>query len=340
METVIVPRGRFPHPVGEQNLDLPALMRIVARAKGAGRDLVVDYGHASLVPGEPAQAAGWVKTPSMRVTADGIVADIQWTPEAEEAVASSRYRFLSPVLEMRAGAITGLYNVGLTNNPNIDAMPPLSNQKLSEETQTMDETVKTAVRAAMGMAPDAPDELVAEAFASLFPGGCPPTPLAEALGEELLTGLSLAADAEDELIKEAIEGIADKTPVSLAETLGEEALASLGLEARAAAAEIVAAITRLGADSAAMKESAVERAVNDAVAAGRLAPRLAGWAKGLARKNPEALTAYLVNAGPAVPLGGLITPHRADTEPVDSAEASLCRSLGVTVEEYRRFNRS
>ena len=54
-------------------------MRILAEASGRGRDVVVDYDHAS-VRGRDAPAAGWLT--GLRLAADGIRADVSWTPRA------------------------------------------------------------------------------------------------------------------------------------------------------------------------------------------------------------------------------------------------------------------
>jgi phage I-like protein len=312
-ETVlIVPRGVFPHPLGEQVLDMAALVRLVGRMRRAGRDLVVDYRHESLDPSVRAEAAGWVRWESARIVPDGVAARIDWTAAAARLVDDKKYRFLSPVFEMRDGRITGLYNLGLTNNPNIDAMPPLVNQRIAKETR-MDEELRAAVKEALGLAPDADDALAAEAFAALFPAAAP---------EEEPTDEPDGDEAEP-----------------LAARLGEETLAALGLTLAAADATVIEKIAALSGEAATVRTGAAERAVNDAIAAGRLTPGLKGWALGLAARNPEALATYLVNAGPAVPLGGIVTPRPAapSSAPVGDREAAVCRALNITSDDYRRY---
>ncbi|HER26396.1 MAG TPA: hypothetical protein ENI69_04730 [Rhodospirillales bacterium] len=58
---------------------------------------------------------------------------IEWTGEAREMIESKNYLYLSPVFEKEEGAIARLFNLGLTNNPNIQAMEPLVNQSTNQE---------------------------------------------------------------------------------------------------------------------------------------------------------------------------------------------------------------
>ncbi len=130
---VIVPFGRFPHPGGMQMIDRGAVERIMDQFSKWDRDIVVDYQHESLKECGRAPAAGWVKTKTAVVTENGIEAVIEWTGEAREMIESKNYLYLSPVFEKEEGAIARLFNLGLTNNPNIQAMEPLVNQSTNQE---------------------------------------------------------------------------------------------------------------------------------------------------------------------------------------------------------------
>ncbi|VAX17031.1 hypothetical protein MNBD_NITROSPINAE04-853 [hydrothermal vent metagenome] len=130
---VIVPFGRFPHPGGMQIIDRGAVERIMDQFSKWERDIVVDYQHESLKECGRAPAAGWVKAKTAVVTQNGIEAVIEWTGEAREMIESKNYLYLSPVFEKEEGVIARLFNLGLTNNPNIQAMEPLVNQSTNQE---------------------------------------------------------------------------------------------------------------------------------------------------------------------------------------------------------------
>lgn len=152
---LIVPFGSFDHPAGEQVIDGAAAERIVERLDQWGRDIVVDYQHQSMGKCAKAPAAGWVKAGTWEVAERGVEADIEWTDEAAALVEAREYRFLSPVFERTDGEITGLVNLGLTNNPNIHAMEPLVNEM---EEERMENDFMAALREKLGLNEDADEE--------------------------------------------------------------------------------------------------------------------------------------------------------------------------------------
>jgi len=82
----------------------------------------------------PSEAAGWISAVEPR--ADGLWGLIEWTRAGAAALANQTYRFLSPVFSMGscetvgAGKVrpTVLLKAGLTNEPNIRALPALANR--------------------------------------------------------------------------------------------------------------------------------------------------------------------------------------------------------------------
>lgn len=97
-------------------------MRILAEASGRGRDVVVDYDHAS-VRGRDAPAAGWLT--GLRLAGDGIRGDVSWTPRAAAMLSAREYRYLSPVLLFRDGRPSALHSVALTNTPAFHSYPAI-----------------------------------------------------------------------------------------------------------------------------------------------------------------------------------------------------------------------
>jgi len=101
-----------------------------------GTDLVIDYHHASaLVPlgAARAPAAGWVQRMELRADGTELWGRVQWTTEAASAIASRRYRYLSPVLAFNApDRVTGepvpmlVRSVALTNTPFLTELQSLN----------------------------------------------------------------------------------------------------------------------------------------------------------------------------------------------------------------------
>ena len=99
-----------------------------------GTDLPIDYEHQTLggafaSPSGQAPAAGWIK----RLHAEsgvGILAEIEWTPQAAEMLASRQYRYLSPVAVVRKGdrKLIAIHSAALTNKPAIVGMTPIVNR--------------------------------------------------------------------------------------------------------------------------------------------------------------------------------------------------------------------
>jgi len=294
-ETIIVPFGVFPHPMGEQVVDRPAAERILARLGAWSRDIVVDYAHESLKDCGRATAAGWVKTDTAKITQNGVTAVIEWTAEAGRAIGAREYRFLSPVFVMEGGRIAGLLNLGLTNNPNIHSMPALSNQLSTQETR-MKKDLCVVIKELLKLPPDTPDDAVIKAVEALI--AQPSGSLRSALGDTVAM-LGLGPDAPDD--------------------------------------EIVSKIGDMAAKNADAQTTAADTMVNDAVSAGRLVPSLKGWARDLARRNPESLRVFIANSVPAIPLGGLITPCVKGEKRLSESQDNVCRLMGVSADDYHRY---
>ena len=98
---------------------------VIADFAVRGKDLVIDYDHASL-RGAPAPAAGWIG--SLSKTAEGVLATMNyWTEQAEAYLESGEYRYYSPVLRFsRSGRrVSGIHSVALTNHPALHNLPAL-----------------------------------------------------------------------------------------------------------------------------------------------------------------------------------------------------------------------
>lgn len=224
-ETLIVPFGVFPHPMGEQVVDRPAAERILARMGVWSRDIVVDYAHESLKDCGRATAAGWVKTDTAKIAENGVTAVIEWTEEAGRAIGKGEFRFLSPVFIVEGGRIAGLLNLGLTNNPNIHSMPALSNQLSTQEIK-MKKDLCVVIKELLKLPPDTPDDAVVKAVETL--ANKPEPSLRDSLGDAVAL-LGLGPDATDEEIVAKIGELAVKSADSqnaTAETMVNDAVSA------------------------------------------------------------------------------------------------------------------
>jgi phage I-like protein len=145
----LAPRGEHIHPATgvTQVIDEAALRAICQNFQAAAAlpgfsGALVDYDHFSYDPRRPSEAAGWIvalKAESGPVPQPGLWARIRWTPEGRNAVQAGRYRFLSPVwlvgdckalndADRKRMRPLRLDSAGLTNNPNLKDLAPLSNR--------------------------------------------------------------------------------------------------------------------------------------------------------------------------------------------------------------------
>lgn len=101
---------------------LPNPEQVVAAFNAAGMDLPVDLEHSTVLKGakgEPAPAVGWIK--AMEVRNGALWGRVEWTEDGARAVASRSYRYLSPVFTFTKAAnqIVEMLSAGLTNQPNL-----------------------------------------------------------------------------------------------------------------------------------------------------------------------------------------------------------------------------
>jgi phage I-like protein len=220
----LVPIGEFPHPSGVTQV----IDRRAVNAMAAGFDpyskALVDFDHYSdLLPEDraavdklgiqfPSAAAGWVTTVEPRD--DGLWGSIDWTGAGAAALLNKEYRFLSPVWlrsaceRIDAGRLRpiSLEKLGLTNEPNIRAIPALCNRDDAERISAP----AVCLYPADTLANRVPSQTPAQAAAPAEPGTehSPETGGKEStimdFKAELLAMLGLYADATDEQISSAV----------------------------------------------------------------------------------------------------------------------------------------
>lgn len=198
-EAVVIPDGEFSSPDGRPasqdgvtatkwRLTAALAARVIERAQAWGRDMQVDWAHASedgdKVALGDAPASGWLKPSTMRyVPGRGIVATIKWNAKAALAIAADEYRYLSPVFlfHPNTGDVLALTSLALINNSalNLPATAALSagmraalaaNPDFDPNPHEGENTVNLAVamRAALGINDQTvTDESLVTAVASL-----------------------------------------------------------------------------------------------------------------------------------------------------------------------------
>ena len=320
-DTLILPKGNFPHLSGTQVIDSAAIGRIIGALDSDGRDIPVDYGHESF-SSPRAEAAGWLKHDSIYEDSDGLRGKIEWTKQAMKKIQNKKFRFLSPVLTFNPKRSKGrklfierLVSVGLTNHPNIPAMKPLLNETQQTE-EKMDELLEK-LRTALDMPPEtAGDKTLASAIKSL---------------EE-----TLPAREELSQIKNALElessATLDET-VSHIETMRADAATDEELPSReewqAAKDELVR-----------LEQKELSDMVYNAVTAGKLLPAQKEWALGYAKADREGFSAFLANSAPVVEMGRLVTHHAVNRQTeIDPLQEKVNRMLGISRELFDKYNK-
>ncbi|ELW9538399.1 phage protease [Acinetobacter baumannii] len=184
---VLVPEGVFEGRDGRPT-DAPHWVltpergrEIVAALNQHKVDMVIDYEHATLKSqstGEPAPAAGWLKSANFRYI-DGVgicSTKFEWLDKAKAFIESGEYKYLSPVFFYnKQGEILALINVALTNNPALDQLPEAKLAAAAQqffaqnndEDSTMNEFLKLMLKK-LGLAETASEQEVLAAANSVF----------------------------------------------------------------------------------------------------------------------------------------------------------------------------
>ncbi len=172
----LAPKGEYHHPESglTQVLDDEAMRSIVNRFQAEAAEphfagLRVDYEHFSYDPGKSSTAAGWIT--GLQNRGDGLWAQIKWSAQGEQDVKGGNYRFISPCWLADDVQTLGnqrirplrLDTAGLTNNPNLRGMVPLSNRSASQgaaDTTTTPPQPKRmkSLCTALGLSADASEE--------------------------------------------------------------------------------------------------------------------------------------------------------------------------------------
>lgn len=278
-------------------------------------DMVIDYEHQSLhEPPIESPAAGWIKK-LINKGKDGIWATIEWTDRARQMIANKEYRYLSPVVMLRAADrhIIRLFNVGLTNMPNIDGMVPLINKldifEVNENTKEVS-----------GM-------------------------------KALLKLLGLPEDATEEQAIAVVNTLKATNNANARVVANRVVLDALGLPENATEAEITGTImamqhgsnnvTELSKQVTLLTNKLNQRDADDSVAQamqdGKITPAQKDWAMDYAKRDLEGFKVF-VNKAPVVVIDGrIVTNQKAGEGALDDTQLMINKMCGVDDETFKKY---
>jgi phage I-like protein len=310
--------GRPPFEVNPESL------ADIVKAFGArGTDLVIDYEHQSLKGGQ-APAAGWIK--DLEIREDGLWAQVEWTGKAEEYLKRREYRYFSPVLRIDPASRRPqeLMNVALTNIPAIQGLSPLV-AKWGGEALTVGELQTTP--ASEGSRP-AHETVGWEAYKERV-----------TLAMELKARYGLEPEApESDLWQKSLEFFRDLAQsLSLPEEATVSQLKSGLAVLQAGGTQIQTLEEELTKLKAQLSEESANRAVEEAMLAGKVSPAQRDWALSYCRRDPENFKMYVDKAPRVVPVGerlNLGEVENREEQGLTPEELAVCRAINLTPEAY------
>jgi phage I-like protein len=323
---MLIPAGEFSGRDGRGPFRLAAAAPVIAATEALGltAGVPIDYDHATdfaAPKGRPAPAAGWIRELEEREGA--LWGRVEWTPHGAKAISSREYRYISPVFQYSPdGTVTRLLRAGLTNNPNlyltaISARAAAVVAPHPEGDKAMD-TLLQQLCEMLGLDHDSSPAEALAAVHALREGARGDDD--EKGGQDGAAGDDCADDTND--ATGAMQAGADPARyVAVAQfqrVLGE--------------------LNQLRAERAGER---AERAVDDAIKAGKLIPAQRQWAisycqadfKGFAAfaaRQPAAFAAGFDSASVAL----TALPGPGATAALTATETGICAQLGLSAEDY------
>lgn len=278
-----------------------------SRARARATDILVDYDHQSLYGagegvGGRAPAAGWISPASLSAEDDGIWADVDWTPAAEEQLGRREYRYISPLFsyEPASGRVLAILNAGLTNTPAIRELAAVA----STQTETrMDLRDLSKIAAALALAATATEDEIVLAIGKMTDG-------------------IAAAAAKLNLPKTA--------------SLDEVIVAASTVDpTHYVAASVVTDLTKRLATLEAEKGEAIVAA---AMKAGKIVPAQKDFWVGRMKADPVETAAYLEAAPAILEPGELIAAAavKPGSDGLTADERAAAAAIGVSAEAYAK----
>lgn len=306
-------RGPYRLDQGDAGRVIDATRQLLGR-----QDMVVDYDHQHFFGvkdgvGAQAPAAGWIKPDSIRAEADGIWADVAWTPAAQAKLAAREYRYVSPLFHFdpKTMAVVAIANASLTNVPAIESLAAAATATTKEPTNM----TYAKIAAALGLAEDATEDDIMAKIAAMIEGAQPAAAAAAAQ-----TALAAAAGRF---------GLAATATV-------DELIAAAAAKPDPAKFVPADALADLQKTVSALADGKAEGVVAAAMAEGKVAPALKDWALDYAKRDLPGFQGWLGKAPVILDPAKVIdtVAAAAGQDGLTEAERSAAKMLGLTAEQF------
>lgn len=287
----LLPAGEFGGRDGRGPYKTDA-QAIIDSFKASGKDLAGDYEHQSIKAdknGQPAPASCWIKELQERL--DGIWGRAEWTKRGANFVGGKEYRYISPVFDhYMDGTVFRLTGFALVNDPNLylTALNRREGFSSAHSTKGGNVDLKDIIERLRYMlnlpSLATPEEVVAELDKLKALIGQPET-------QAMRQALALSDTAGVGEIIRAAHGRVTGTPDP-----GQYV-------PRAEYDRVAHSLQQLQQQTT---DNDVEKAVREAMAAGKVAPASADWARSYCRRDPKGFAEF-VSAAPALVGNGSVT---------------------------------
>jgi phage I-like protein len=338
---MLIPAGEFSGRDGRGpfRLDQAASVIAATAALGLSAGVPIDYDHATdfaAPKGRPAPAAGWIRELQEREGA--LWGRVEWTPHGARAISSREYRYISPVFQYSPdGAVTRLLRAGLTNNPNlyltaISARAAETVAPHSTEDKAMD-TLLQQLCEVLGLNHEASPEEVVAAVRALSQGARGDDDDDDEAGAEQ-RGRSAAQD------EDCTDNDGDKDAGAM--QFGADPARYV------AVAQFQRVLGELNQLRLARARERAERAVDDAIKAGKLIPAQRQWAIAYCQADFKGFAAFAARQPAAFGTGfesastafTSAHPTPAASGTLTAVETTICAQLGLSPDDYLGRKRS
>lgn len=338
-EVLLFPAGEFrakdgrPANAPAWRMDAEIAAALIAQAKAAGIDFVIDYEHQTLLAddnGQPAPAAGWFGVLEWR-EGDGLYAvGVKWTKRAQDYIAADEYRYISPVFTYdKTGRVLKLLHVALTNNPALDNQPGVA------------EAVAAKYLASLSNNPQENnvDELLERCRWLL---NLPITATAEDISAELQKLIDQIKGADTDAAAAASFDLRKflantHTEVAALKVAAPDPAKFVSVAMLATTqGELLAANNQLAALRAEGAARELDEVMTAALAAGKLLPAQEESMREWGKKDIAALKGFIANAPVVAPVqmqNGGKQPVGNNPQPGDT-DVAVMKALGLTAEQF------
>lgn len=295
---IVVPAGMVRSTKGDFIVDESSYEDIKQYFHERQLDIVIDYEHQTLT-GNEAPAAGWI-TGLTWEDGIGVIGEVQWTDKAKGYLESREYRYLSPVVLVNKDnrKAVRLHSAALTNTPAITGMTAIVNSE-----RMMDMELAKLLIEALGLPEDTSEEQLIEAIKSMK------GELNEVLvaNSDIKTMLGLDKDSKNEDAKGIIIALKNQEGTNVSK---EELLQ--------------------------LKNEDAERIVEQALEQGKLIPAQKRWAIQYVLSDKKGFNDFIEKQPEIFPMQKIQNGPEKKSATLDEQEMMVCKSLGLTEEDFKK----